>query len=537
MSTLSRRNFLITSSALPVSLWAGKSGGDKIRFGLVPSNHSRLRHPASPEDPLDYLRVRDMVWKAIEYGRPRAGSLEAKIKPGSWVVIKPNIVGLRLNPFYRTGDVTDFRVTKAVLEYVASRSKAGRITVAEGGSYRRPGDPEKDNVCMQDGVHVDARTFDWGTEEFPGFKGSLGEMIAEAQREFPGKKIDYVDLSYDAIRDPSGKFQRIEVAKSPNGVGAFGGRPDYFVTNTICNCDFLISVPVMKVHLQSGITCCLKNYVGTAPREAYGIPGAFHNANLHSQHSVEGRICPFITDLASFHPPDYVVVDAVRGLQHHEHNIDIADQMIRSNLIFAGEDSVAGDAIAARLMGFNEQDMEFLQMAQQRGMGTLDLGKIEVVGAELDRYVRRWGKPKNWYGRGNREWRITRDPNAPMSSWARQTIPTDTLHFDQWAGGSVVTGTVFAAAVKVQAEGHRKSFLWVGTRGKVTATLNGEQVMTAENRTKYRIGQFQQAVELKPGENLLTFRVEALRAPTDLSALLVSPHNDGDTVEGIRWMA
>jgi hypothetical protein len=33
-----------------------------------------------------------------EYGAPRAGSLEAKIRSGAWVVVKPNIVFLRPHP-------------------------------------------------------------------------------------------------------------------------------------------------------------------------------------------------------------------------------------------------------------------------------------------------------------------------------------------------------------------------------------------------------------------------------------------------------
>ena len=83
----------------------------------------------------------------------------------------------------------------------------------------------------------------------------------------PGKKFDFIDLSYDAVRDDSGRFRRV-VTRTARGVGAFGARPDYFVTNTVLKCDFLITVPVMKTHLQCGITACFKNYVGTAPRQA-----------------------------------------------------------------------------------------------------------------------------------------------------------------------------------------------------------------------------------------------------------------------------
>jgi hypothetical protein len=77
----------------------------------------------------------------------------------------------------------------------------------------------------------------------------------------------------------------------------------------------------------------------------------------------------------------------------------------------------------------------------------------------------------------------------------------------------------------------------MGLRGRVKVELNGQAVTEEENVTRYRIGQIQKPVELKPGENLLVFRIRSERDQAQLSALLVDPRNDGDTVEGIRWMA
>jgi uncharacterized protein (DUF362 family) len=476
-----------------------------------------------------------MVWKAIEYGKPRAGSLEAKIRPGSWVVIKPNIVFLRPQGGYTSGDITDIRVTKAVLEYVASKSRAGRITIAEGGSYRSLKDPANDNVVTQNGQRADAAIFDWGDKEFPGWGGSLGGMIREFSTRFPGKKFDYIDLAYDTVRDASGAFRRIEVPRTARGVGAFSSRPDYFVTNTIRNCEFLIVVPVMKVHEQCGITACFKSYVGTAPREAYAAPGQFWNVHLHGEHSVDDRIDPFIADLAAFHPPDYNVVDAIRGLQQTEHNNRRPDQIVRTNAVLAGEDSVATDAVVAKIMGFNPWDIEFLHMAGQRELGTMDFNRIEVLGDDPEKMMRRWIKPRRWYGRGNREWRVSRDAAAELGNWKRYTSPTDTLQLVKAAGEAQPNAT-YGASARVIADGSRKAFLWVGVRGRVTAMLNGEKVMEEENLTRYRVGQFQKPVELRSGENLLVLRVQAQDQP-QVSALLVGPRNDGDSVEGIRWTA
>ena len=532
---INRRQFLVRSAQAAGALSLARAGSSpiKTKIGLVASAHPRLAHPSSLEDPLDYVRVRDMVWRAIEY----AGGLGDRIRPGSWVVIKPNIVFLRPQPGYRSGDITDFRVTKAVLEYVARNSRAARITVAEGGSYRSPKDPAANDCVTQNGERVGAMTFDWGADEFPGHGGSLGGMLHAFETGFPGKRFDYVDLSYDAVRDSAGAFRRIETPRTPAGVGGFGERTDYFVTNTIRNCDFLVSVPVMKIHEQCGITASLKNYVGTAPREAYAPAEGFWNAHLHAQHSLEGRIDSFITDLAAFHPPDFCVIDGLRGLQNKEHDNGQPDQMVQNNLVMASRDPVAADALVARLLGFNPCDIEFLHMVQQREMGSMDLMQADIIGDDPTRFERHWAKPKNWFGRGNREWRVSGNPDLPTASWSAYTAPTDTLHFTKWAGAAAVPGTRYSAAVRVIAEGHRKAYLWVGARGHVEAQLNGETVMVEENLTRYRIGQFQKPVELRSGENLLVFRVQAERVPPQLSVLLVGPRNDGDTVDGIRWTA
>jgi uncharacterized protein (DUF362 family) len=526
---MNRREFLAATAQIASAAALAGAVPGKPRIGLVPSTHSRLRRPASVEDPLDYERVRDMVWKSIEY----AGGFENRIRPGSWVVIKPNIVFLRPQVSYRAGDVTDLRVTRAVLEYVARQAPAARITVAEGGSYRGLNDPAADNVVSQNGSRVDATSFDWGDKEFPGMGGSLGRVLSDLSEHFPGKHFDYVDLNYDGVTDGAGRLQRLEVPVSRNGLGAFGARPDYFVTNTIRKCDFLITVPVMKVHEQCGITASMKSYVGTAPRVGYAHPGKFWNIDLHAQHSVEDRIDPFIVDLAAFHPPDFTVVDGLQGLQYTEHNNNRPDQTVRSNLVIASRDPVGADSLVAELLGFNPWDIEYLHMAEKRGMGRRDLAEFDIAGEDPGKLRQRWVKPRRWYGRGNREWRLTRTPDAPVESWEPYTSSGDIVHFSRWQKSDV-----YGAAVRVKAEGHRKAYLWVGACGHVAAQWNGQAVLDQESLTQFRIGRFQAPIEVRPGINQLIVRLQApASGEPQLSVHLIGPRNDGDTVDGIRWLA
>jgi hypothetical protein len=97
-------------------------------------------------------------------------------------------------------------------------------------------------------------------------------------------------------------------------------------------------------------------------------------------------------------------------------------------------------------------------------------------------------------------------------------------------------GERWSAAMKVLSDGHKKGFLWIGLNGKVVAKLNGETVMTERSVTTFRVGQFQHPVQLRPGENTLVFDVEAQGAPARLSAMVTGPRNDGDTLEGIRYV-
>jgi uncharacterized protein (DUF362 family) len=530
---LDRREFLFTAGCAAAGLaWAD---APKSRVGLVRSVHKKLVQPVSIEHPLDYPLIRDMVWKAIEYGKPKAGSLEAKIRPGSWVVIKPNIAFLGSQDSYRSGDVTDFRVVQAIMEYVARRSRAQRITIAEGGSYQAIHTSGMWEIS-QNGVRVDARNFDWGDKEFPGWGGTLERMLQRMSEQFPGKRFDYINLNLDALRDASGAYKYLEVKRTAGGTGAFGAKSAYCITNTIRDCDFLINVPVMKVHADCGLTACLKNYVGTAPREVYAPSWRYSNRILHDEYSVEGRVDGWVVDLASFHPADYSVVDGIRGLQYTNHNNKKPDQMLRNNLVLAGEDAVAIDSVVAKIMDFNPWDFEFLHMAQQRDIGTMDFRRIEIVGDEPDPAVRPWIKATQWHGRCNREWRVTRDPSAPMAGWRRVTMPTDTLHLARAFAG-MPPGDSSAAVMRVRAEGSRKGFLWLGVHGKVSVEHNGAKITAEESTEPCHVTQYKVPIELRSGENQFLFRIQGLADAPQISALLVGSRNDGDTVEGIQYLA
>jgi hypothetical protein len=53
------------------------------------------------------------------------------------------------------------------------------------------------------------------------------------------------------------------------------------------------------------------------------------------------------------------------------------------DFILASADSVAIDAVAARMMGFDPMSIPFLRMAHERGLGIADLRDVELVGDDI----------------------------------------------------------------------------------------------------------------------------------------------------------
>lgn len=48
------------------------------------------------------------------------------------------------------------------------------------------------------------------------------------------------------------------------------------------------------------------------------------------------------------------------------------------NLMIFSQDPVAADAVGAKILGVNPLSVKHLQLAQEKGLGTADLEKIEI---------------------------------------------------------------------------------------------------------------------------------------------------------------
>jgi uncharacterized protein (DUF362 family) len=138
--------------------------------------------------------------------------------------------------------------------------------------------------------------------------------------------------------------------------------------------DVIISVPKLKTHDQTEMTCAIKKLKGLLTDKA--------KKAMHQQGLFEGVI-----DLLSALKPRLTVVDAIVC---QEGVGPVFGKPVEMNLILAGKDLVAVDATCARLIGYSPREILLTVNAAARGLGTMDAGQIDQVGEPLDNVKRRF---------------------------------------------------------------------------------------------------------------------------------------------------
>lgn len=150
---------------------------------------------------------------------------------------------------------------------------------------------------------------------------------------------------------------------------------EVFLPKIVVDAKVIISVPSMKTHDQALVTLSLKNMKGV-------LPDTFKR-RFHTTFGVfQG-----VADLCTVVRPALAVVD---GIIAQEGLAPIFGTPVEMDLIIAGKDLVAVDAITSLVMGFEPQEDEIVSTAAKSGVGTADLNKIEVVGEPITKVKRRF---------------------------------------------------------------------------------------------------------------------------------------------------
>ena len=216
------------------------------------------------------------------------------------------------------------------------------------------------------------------------------------------------------------KYARLKV---PGGGSIY---PAFDCNHSYVDCDVLVSIAKLKEHQSAGVALTLNNMLGIAPATIYGDGagieepahrpfgrrGMFHagrrqpsatappETNPGSPRDAGYRIPRVTVDLVAARPIDLAIIDGVETQTSTEGAAPAAGSaraihLVKPGVLVAGFNAVSTDAVAMALMGFDpaadrgtppfENCDSTLALAERAGIGSRDLGTVEVVGPPIER--------------------------------------------------------------------------------------------------------------------------------------------------------
>lgn len=233
-----------------------------------------------------------------------------------------------------------------------------------------------DNVLLKPNVGWDRQP-----EQAANTNPEVVAAMVQLCREAGAAQVLVTDVS---LNDPQRCFARSGIADAAHNAGAdveLPGGNDFVYTDMrgellkvwpvarfFHEADKVINLPVVKHHSLCGCTLAMKNW--------YGILGGQRN-QLH-QHIHES-----IVDLASALRPTLTLMDATRVLKRNGPTGGSLDDVAVENTLIAGTDEVALDACSLQFLDQTPEQVPFLALGEQRGLGRVDWRALRVAEIQL----------------------------------------------------------------------------------------------------------------------------------------------------------
>ncbi len=149
------------------------------------------------------------------------------------------------------------------------------------------------------------------------------------------------------------------------------------LARTVLEATCLITIPKLKCHCMAYVSLGIKNLMGAVlPKKAI----------MHR--SLPQRLC----DLATVVRAKLTVIDGLIGSERHEN----AGDPVKTDVIIAGGDPVATDAVGAMVMGIDPTRVEHLRLCAERNLGEHRPDHIELLGAPVDRVSKHYQRPSRY---------------------------------------------------------------------------------------------------------------------------------------------
>ncbi len=222
---------------------------------------------------------------------------------------------------YKSGATTNPNVIFAVAE-LCREVGAKQITIAEGAAIGNDTDKVYDDLGLR-----------------------------EQATRYNCRLVNLLKDEFQYVMNPMGKnMKRLRLPK------------------TFMECNVVINLPVMKTHDILAVTLGLKN-----------MKGVIHNSDKKRFH--KWGLAQTVVDLGKLAMPELTIMDGTIALEGMG---PVVGKPVGLGLLLASTDTVALDRICMEIMGFSLDEVEYIKMAGEQGLGCTDLSRIKLMGEALE---------------------------------------------------------------------------------------------------------------------------------------------------------
>jgi len=147
--------------------------------------------------------------------------------------------------------------------------------------------------------------------------------------------------------------------------------PDFFHRKNV------VHLPTLKCHIYTNTTGSMKNAFG----------GLLPNKRHYCHSMIHETLVDLLSIQKEIHTGIFALMD---GTTSGNGPGPRTMKPVTTNVLLASADSVAIDAVAAKMMGFEPMEHAFIRLAHERGLGVGRFEEIEIVG-DLDAARQSWG--------------------------------------------------------------------------------------------------------------------------------------------------
>ncbi len=208
-----------------------------------------------------------------------------------------------------------------------------------------------------------------------------------------GTKPAFTNFGYDRLLEDYQRVALVDLNDDQAVVGhtvrADGSLQEIHRSKTVSDCDLRISLAPMKTHRDLGVGLTVTNWslgtwlvpprIGTHGRVWARFPW-LQNEGMTACHQS-------IAQLYQELPCHIAIVDAVLAMEGAG---PVEGTPVAMNLVLAGLDAVAVDAVGATLMGYDPYAIGYLVNCSERGLGVIDMSKIDVPPLQVEQLRRKF---------------------------------------------------------------------------------------------------------------------------------------------------